>query len=106
MNDDEQEEEITYIPIQKFREITVVEATEVAYLNPEQFRNLEEKPYKGSSEEEFLEYIKNFDLYEFPIDLDADQIFELEKLSTDINWEEHSNSLQKGEDNWLEIAKS
>ena len=50
--------------IRKRENITMYEASEVVELDDKHFRKLEENPYTGDSEEEFLKYISNLNLYE------------------------------------------
>ena len=92
--------------IRKCRRVTVFEATEVVDLNPEDFRNLENNPYKGKGDKDFLKYIKEIVMYGgIPHDLNIDAEFELEKLDQLADWEMYSSSLTKAEDSWFESGK-
>lgn len=95
--------------IRKCEEITIWQATEVAELDPQDFKNLEENPYKGSTEEDFLNYITEFiNLCRwdgFPTDLDIKTANELDKLVENVNWTEYANSTQKEENSWIEIGE-
>jgi hypothetical protein len=89
--------------IRKRENVTVYLASEVATLDDELFKNLEVNPYTGNSEEEFLKYISELDMWDLPFDLDSDQMDELEKLHPDyIQMTEFANSAEKGEDSWFE----
>jgi|688.fasta_scaffold575704_2 hypothetical protein len=92
--------------IRKCRKVLVFEATEVVDLNPEDFRDLEENPYTGTTDKEFLEYIKEIVTYgNTPYELDSKSEIELEKLNEIAVWETYYSSLEKGEDSWLESGK-
>ena len=95
--------------IRKVEEITIWQTTEVAELDPETFRNLEENPYTGNSEEEFLTYIQGFinscRWDGFPSDLDGDVEEELDKMIENVKWTEYANSCEKGETSWFQIGE-
>ena len=95
--------------VRKVEEITIWQATEVAELDPEAFKNLEENPYTGNSEEEFLKYIQGFinncRWDGFPSDLDGDVEEELDKMIENVNWTEYANSCEKGETSWFQIGE-
>ena len=89
--------------IRKRENITLYLASEPAELNDEHFRALEENPYTGNSEEEFLKYISEFNFYDDqPLDLDEESASELQKLGFDSEMIEFDNSAQKGSDSWFE----
>ena len=48
--------------IRKRENLTVYLASQIIELDPNNFRNLEENPYTGDSQEEFLNYISNFNI--------------------------------------------
>jgi hypothetical protein len=95
--------------IRKVEEITIWQATEVAELDPKKFKKLEENPYTGNSEEEFLTYIQGFInncRYDgFPLDLDDATANELDKMIENVNWTEYANSCEKGETSWFQIGE-
>jgi hypothetical protein len=95
--------------IRKVEEITIWQATEVAELDPEAFKNLEENPYTGNSEEEFLHYIQEFindcRWDGIPTELDPEATDELDKLIENVNWTEYANSCEKGETSWIQIGE-
>ena len=92
--------------IRKCRKVILFEATEVVDLNPDDFRSLENDPYKGETDKDFLNYIKEFILYGgIPYDLNLDAEFALEKLGQLAEWETYSSSLEKSEDSWLECGE-
>jgi len=95
--------------IRKCEEITIWQATEVVDIDPEMFKNLEENPYTGNTEEQFLNYISGFiDSCRwdgFPFDLDSDVADQLDKLVENVRWTEYANSVHKGENSWMEIGQ-
>lgn len=95
--------------IRKVEEITSWQATEVAELDPEAFKNLEENPYTGNSEEEFLNYIQEFintcRWDGFPNDLDPDATDELDKMVENVQWTQYANSCEKGETSWYQSGE-
>jgi hypothetical protein len=95
--------------IRKVEEITSWLATEVAELDPEAFRNLENNAYTGNTEEEFLNYIQGFiNTCRFdgqPDDLDLETGYEIDKMIENVNWTEYANSCNKGETSWFQIGE-
>lgn len=95
--------------IRKVEEITIWQTTEVANLDPEAFKNLEENPYTGNSELDFLNYISEFinscRWDGFPIDLDSNVADELDKLVENANWTQYASSVDKEEKSWIEIGE-
>jgi hypothetical protein len=98
--------------IRKCETYTVIQASQVIELDPDKFKNLEEDPYTGDTEEDFLKYITKFisncHYDEFcPTDLDEDVASEIEKLSQteNIEWTEYYNSTFDGEESWYEIGE-
>lgn len=92
--------------IRKRENVTLYLASEPVTLDDKAFRNLEENPYTGNSEEEFLKYIANLDLYEgAPSDLGEKWASELEKLSFDVEMKEFGSSAEKYGDIWFESGK-
>lgn len=94
------------IQIRKCQSYTVTESTEVANLNPEEFRNLESDPFTGETEEEFLHYIKEFEFRDAPDDLDLDQAEELGKLFQYAEWKAYYYSTEHEDNSWLEAGKA
>ena len=91
--------------IRKCERVTVYNATEVANLNPEKFKNLS-IPFEGESDEEFLAYLDEnmFELYEVIYEeIDEETLAELSKV-WEPEWSEYSNSAWNGEDSWLEVG--
>ena len=91
--------------IRKCERGVVWNSTEVANLNPEDFRKLS-VPFEGESEEEFLTYLEEYkweleDIYE---EINEDVLNELNKL-WEPEWTEYSNSAWNGEDSWLESGE-
>jgi hypothetical protein len=95
--------------VRKVEEITIWQATEVAELDPETFKNLEENAYTGETEEDFLKYIQGFIQScrwdGIPSDLDSDTADELDKMIENVKWTEYANSCEKGETSWLQIGE-
>jgi hypothetical protein len=92
--------------IRKRENVTLYLASDPVELNTEAFRSLEENPYVGSSEEDFLKYIEDFHLHgETPAELDEESAIELQKLSFDAEMNEFDNSAQKFADTWLESGE-
>ncbi len=91
--------------IRKCERIVVFNATEVANLNPEDFRNLS-VPFEGESDEEFLSYLEEnkWELEDIYEEIDQDVLNELNKL-WEPEWTEYSNSAWDGEDSWLESGE-
>jgi hypothetical protein len=91
--------------IRKCERIVVFNATEVANLNPEDFRNLS-VPFEGESDEEFLSYLEEnkWELEDIYEEISEDVLNELNKL-WEPEWTEYSNSAWDGEDSWLESGE-
>lgn len=92
--------------IRKRENVTLYMASDVATLDDKKFKKLKENPYTGSSEEEFLKYIANLDLWNIPeLDLDLETISELEKLGPDGELKEFGNSAEKSANIWFESGE-
>jgi len=95
--------------IRKVEEITIWQATEVAELDPEWFKNLEENAYTGGTEEDFLTYIQGFinkcRWDGMPWDIDGEAETQLDKMIDNTKWTEYANSCEKGETSWLQIGE-
>jgi hypothetical protein len=90
--------------IRKCERVTVYNATEVANLNPEDFKNVS-VPFEGESDEEFLSYLEDnrYDLEDIYEEFSQETLDELNKL-WEPEWTEYSNSAWNGEDSWLEVG--
>jgi hypothetical protein len=88
--------------IRKCERVTVYNTTEVANLNPDDFRNLS-VPFEGEGDEEFLSYLdeNRYELEEIWEEFSEETLNELNKL-WEPEWIEYSNSAWKGEESWLE----
>ena len=88
--------------IRKCERVTVYNTTEVADLNPEDFKNIS-FPFEGESDEEFLSYLdeNRYELEEIWEEFSEETLSELNKL-WEPEWTEYSNSAWKGEESWLE----
>lgn len=93
--------------IRKRENVTCYLASEIVELDDEAFRNLENNPYTGNSEEEFLNYIAGLDTWDgLPDDLEGDQYDQLDKVKGEsIDMKEFANSAHKYENSWFEIGK-
>jgi hypothetical protein len=91
--------------IRKCERVVVFNATDVANLNPDDFRNLS-VPFEGESDEEFLAYLEDnkWELEDIYEEIDQDVLNELNKL-WEPEWTEYSNSAWDGEDSWLESGE-
>ncbi len=67
------------VQLRKITKETVFYGSEIATLDMEDFKNHEDKPFEGSTEEEFLEYISNFD-FENTAGLSEETCDELRKI--------------------------
>lgn len=91
--------------IRKCQRVTSYLSTEVANLNPDDFRNLS-IPFEGN-DEEFLSYLDEnmYELYEVIYEeIDKETLTELSKV-WEPEWTEYSNSAWNGEDSWLEAGE-
>jgi len=88
--------------IRKCERVTVYNTTEVANLNPQDFKNIS-FPFEGESDEQFLSYLNEnrYELEEIWEEFSEETLSELNKL-WEPEWTEYSNSAWKGEDSWLE----
>jgi hypothetical protein len=91
--------------LRKCEKYTSWMAGPVADFDPEDFRNHENNPYEGNSEEEFMNYIHNFEIDDVD-GLSDSTIDELYKLSNDCEMTEYSNSAWKYADIWFEIGEA
>lgn len=91
--------------IRKCERVTVYNTTEVANLNPDDFRNLS-IPFEGETDEEFLSYLEEnkWELEENYEEISEEVLNELNKL-WEPEWTEYSNSAWNGEDSWLESGE-
>ena len=94
------------LQIRKCKTWTSWEATEVANLNPDKFKNLS-IPFQGETEEDFLNYLSSngYELREeISHEIDKETLDELYKLWDPV-WQQYANSSSKGEDSWLESGQ-
>jgi hypothetical protein len=92
--------------IRKRENVTLYMASEVAELDDKKFKKLKDNPYTGNSEEEFLKYISNLDMWNISeLDLDMYTISELEKLGPDGESKEFGNSAEKSANIWFESGE-
>lgn len=91
--------------IRKCERVTSYSATEVANLNPDDFRSIS-FPFEGESDEEFLSYLdeNRYELEEICEEFSEETLSELNKL-WEPQWTEYSNSAWNGEDSWLESGE-
>ena len=93
--------------IRKRENMEVYMTSEIVELDPNDFRELEENPYTGDSQEEFLNYISNLNLeFDNPSEELAYEIQDkLSKLGQNIKWTEFGNSAMNGSDTWYELGQ-
>lgn len=96
--------------IRKVLEVTSWSSSEVATLDPKNFNELEENPFTGETEQDFLKYIEEFaktcEYDGVPFDLDDQTADEIRKISgEDIKWTEFSNSSEKFENSWFQVGE-
>ena len=93
--------------IRKRENMEVYMTSEIVELDPNDFRNLEENPYTGDSQEEFLKYIDSLNLQynDPPEELDWDIQEDLKKLGENLSWTEFGNSAEQGANTWLELGE-
>jgi hypothetical protein len=93
--------------IRKRENMEVYMTSEIVELDPNDFRELEENPYTGDSQEEFLKYIDSLNLQynEPPEELDWDIQEELKKLGENLSWTEFGNSAEQGSNTWFELGE-
>ena len=93
--------------IRKRENVTLYEASEVVELDDKHFRKLKVNPYTGDSEEEFLKYISNLNLYEgeTPDGLKDSVVEDLLKLGENANMETFSSSAEKYANVWFESGE-
>jgi hypothetical protein len=91
--------------IRKCQRVTSYLSSEVANLNPEDFRNLS-IPFEGETDEEFLAYLEEnkWELEENYEEINEEVLNELNKL-WEPEWTEYSNSAWNVEDSWLESGE-
>lgn len=91
--------------IRKCQRVTSYLSSEVANLNPEDFRNLS-IPFEGETDEEFLSYLEEnkWELEENYEEINEEVLNELNKL-WEPEWTEYSNSAWNVEDSWLESGE-
>lgn len=90
--------------IRKVENVTSYRATNVIKLDDEKFRKLEENPYNGKTEEEFMTYLTTLNFQEPPDDLD-DETSELLRDIAESNFEEYGNSCENGSDVYIQIGE-
>ena len=92
--------------IRKCQKIISYQTSEVANLNPDDFRNLS-IPFEGETDQEFLSYLNDnsYELYETIYEeIDNDVLIELSKF-LETEWTEYHNSTWDAEDSWLESGE-
>jgi len=92
--------------IRKVAQCTVFTSSEVAELDPEDFRNHESNPYKGNSEEEFIQYIANFYFDDTETEtFSSETVDELLKIFDGPTMTQHYSTVQDFEDSWFEVGE-
>lgn len=90
--------------IRKATKYTVFSSSEIAELDPEDFRNHENNPYEGNTEEEFIQYIKQFD-FDDTEGLSSETFDELLKIFDNPDMTEHYSTSQDYEESWFEVGE-
>jgi len=91
--------------IRKIEIFKVYRTTRVVELDDEDFRNLEECPFTGSTREEFLDYLSKINFSDTPYDLDDENSSKLSTLRESA-WTEYMNTYTSGgADVWLQIGE-
>lgn len=91
--------------LRKCEKYTSWVAGPVAELDPEDFRNHKNNPYQGNSEEDFINYIHNFDIEDVD-GLSDESVYQLQAVGPECEMEEYSNSAWKYADTWFEIGEA
>jgi hypothetical protein len=91
--------------IRKVESITIYRSTCVVELDDNKFRKLEDTPYTGNSQEEFMTYLASLDFEFPPEDLDDKTASKLMEIK-ESEWTEYSNSCEHGSDVWLQIGEA
>jgi hypothetical protein len=93
--------------IRKVEKVTIWEATDPIELNPKFFKKLKDNPYKGSTEEDFLQYIYSL-RYDLPQELEDIDYETYQKLSDlfegEMEQKMFNSTAEHSEDSWLEIG--
>lgn len=89
--------------LRKCEEYTIVRSSEIAYIDPEKFRNLS-TPCEGDSEEDFLDYISQLYFWDLESELDEETRQQLIKLE-EPHWNEFYNSAFDGSKDWYELGE-
>jgi hypothetical protein len=91
----------------KIRKRENMMTSEIIELDPNDFRNLEENPYTGDSQEEFLDYIGNLNLeFDSPSEeLAYETQDKLSKLGQNVKWTEFGNLAMSGSYTWYELVE-
>ena len=91
--------------IRKCLQYNAIQTTDVITLDPNSFKNLGDYSYNGNSEEDFLNYINELDVYEIYDLIDVETRDQLMKIHEEADWTEIYNSAWDRESSWLEIGK-
>jgi hypothetical protein len=94
--------------IRKVEQVTIWEATKPIELNVKSFKKIKSNPYKGSSEEDFLNYINSLrhDLPQELEDIDYDAYDKLNDLfGGEMPQKMYTSSAENEENSWLEIGE-
>jgi len=93
--------------IRKVEKVTIWKATDAIELNPKFFKKLKDNPYKGSTEEDFLNYIDSL-RFDLPQELEDIDFATYDKLRDLFEGEMQKNiyhtTAEHSEDSWLEIG--
>jgi len=89
--------------IRKCTKATVFYQSEIAEIDTDDFKNHEDNPFEGETEEEFLEYLKNFD-FDSTYGLSEESIEEIRKIF-EPTLEEYYTTTSDWEESWMESGE-
>jgi len=89
--------------VRKAEAVTIYQATKVIELDDKKFRKLDENPYTGKTQDEFMEYLASLNFSDPPYDLD-EETQDLMREMVEHGFKEYGNSAEKGSEVWLQIG--
>ena len=90
--------------IRKVESVTVYLASKVITLDDKKFKKLDDNPFTGNTEEEFMEYLTTIDFDNSPEDLD-DETRELLMSIEENSYTEYSSSAEHSRNLTLQIGE-
>jgi len=89
--------------IRKCTKATAYYQSEIAQIDTDDFKNNEDYPFKGETEEEFMEYLRYFD-FDSTHGLSEESVEEIRKIF-EPNLQEYYNSSWDWEESWKESGE-